>query len=577
MVNGIRLDSPFFDQLEAAGQDEVLRSMQRRHFEPDTVICRAGEPGNSLFVIEQGLVHVLAEGGKLTSSTAPLVLSRLRAGDVIGELALLTGERRSATLVARVPTDVLELRREAFVVLIQRFPVLLANLVRIVSQRLIVLNAAVSQVHRSEAVGVLIGQACVASADDIIRATRAASAHPVATIDLLHAGDSTPSVGQVLERLDSSLRDNPIVLMLVGADHPDLPVLLDHLDRVVALLGPGELRHQARRLASLAGHLELFGLGTSGEPFAEPAMPRPVRSFGLELRSADLAWVGRHLARAKVGLALGAGGAKGYAHVAVLRALEQAGYTIDYVAGSSIGAWVGAWLACGMDANAIERTFRATFSPEVLDVLFRPTVGQQQRASELMARLARETMQDRDFADLAVPLVIMAVDMAGRQATPIAAGPVHEAVWAAAAMPGFYPPVRRDGQQLVDAVALTPVPTEAVREAGADIAIAVNLLGRDALPVWPGVDLRDPFHGRGVAASERYTAIDVLELAQVEVAARDTERADVPITPRFGPGTWRDFQLADLFLAAGAVAAQAALPALWQLARPQQAVTGRSV
>jgi Patatin-like phospholipase len=74
--------------------------------------------------------------------------------------------------------------------------------------------------------------------------------------------------------------------------------------------------------------------------------------------------------------------------------LGRVGYTIDYVAGSSIGAWVGAWIACGMDANAIERTFRASFAPEAVDVLFE--MGGQ-RATNLIVRLARETTNERLF------------------------------------------------------------------------------------------------------------------------------------------------------------------------------------
>jgi hypothetical protein len=84
---------------------------------------------------------------------------------------------------------------------------------------------------------------------------------------------------------------------------------------------------------------------------AEDAADRTVR---LDEPPADVAWLGRHLSRTKLGLALGAGGAKGYAHVGALRVLEDAGYTVDYVSGSSIGAMVGAWLALGHDSHEIE-------------------------------------------------------------------------------------------------------------------------------------------------------------------------------------------------------------------------------
>jgi hypothetical protein len=105
------------------------------------------------------------------------------------------------------------------------------------------------------------------------------------------------------------------------------------------------------------------------------------------------------------------------------------------------------------------------------------------------------------------------------------------------------------------------VPTVALVAAGADVTVAINLLGREALPAWSGADPPDPFRGRGGVA-ERDTVVEVLELAQMESAARQTDNADVPITPRFGPGSWRHFQLADYYLAAGIEAAEAAMPAL---------------
>lgn len=119
----------------------------------------------------------------------------------------------------------------------------------------------------------------------------------------------------------------------------------------------------------------------------------------------------------------------------------------------------------------------------------------------------------------------------------------------------------------MDAVSLTPVPLDAVVEAGADITLAVNLLGREALPHWPGDDgsLAPPVRAQGHA---RDTVIEVLELAQAEASAHQTARADVPITPRFGPGTWRHMQLGSYFFAAGSQAAEAQLPVLGALARP---------
>ena len=107
---------------------------------------------------------------------------------------------------------------------------------------------------------------------------------------------------------------------------------------------PTEVVLAADGLAAALGH-------NLGIPDAISVV-RELRGAGGLLDDDAVAWLGRHLARTKLGLALGAGGAKGYAHVGVLQVLEEAGYRVDCVSGSSIGAVVGTWIALGLDAAA---------------------------------------------------------------------------------------------------------------------------------------------------------------------------------------------------------------------------------
>src|SRR5207342_2782380 len=202
---------------------------------------------------------------------------------------------------------------------------------------------------------------------------------------------------------------------------------------------------------------------------------RVVTAPGGVLPADDAAWLGRHLARTKLGLALGAGGAKGYAHVGALRVLEQAGYTVDYVAGSSIGAIVGAWLALGLGADEIEETMRRTFREDVVADIFKLSFAGTSSGLEVMTQLLREVTQEKTFADLVIPLVVMTVDLTERRPAPVQEGTLWESLLAATALAGLFPPFERDGQRLVDGIALVPVPTDAVRGAGADITVAVNL------------------------------------------------------------------------------------------------------
>jgi predicted acylesterase/phospholipase RssA len=137
----------------------------------------------------------------------------------------------------------------------------------------------------------------------------------------------------------------------------------------------------------------------------------------------------------------------------------------------------------------------------------------------------------------------------------------------ATALAGLFPPYVRDGRRLIDGVALVPVPTDAVADLGADVTLSVNILSRDVLDAWPGQDATEP--PAPARQSLLATLLEVLELAQLEASTQHAAKADVVVTPRFGPGSWQDFHLADLFLAAGRVGARESLDALGAMSRPQ--------
>jgi NTE family protein len=291
------------------------------------------------------------------------------------------------------------------------------------------------------------------------------------------------------------------------------------------------------------------------------------REAGYPLNDADLLWIARHLSRTKLGIALGAGGAKGFAHVGMLQVLEEAGYTIDYSGGASIGGFVATHVALGYDAAEIYSRFRAAFDPETCAALFRPMSGATTGLVALTDML-REATEERNFSDALIPLVIMAVDLTAREPAPLRDGPLWEALLAALAVAGVFPPRDRDGHRLVDGLALVPVPTSSVVDDGADLVVSVNLMGAETLERWPtgSLDTAPPVK-RGKPGMLD-TLLEVMDLSQLETSTRHAALADVVITPKFARADWRDFQLADLFLAQGRVAALEQLPLLQSLSRP---------
>jgi predicted acylesterase/phospholipase RssA/CRP-like cAMP-binding protein len=561
--------NPLFEGLEPAELEELNWRMQPRRFAANEAICREGEPGDSLFVIADGLARVIVSD----PSGDRRAVARLRRGDVIGEMSLLTGEPRSATVVAGTPTTALELGQRDFAALLADHPRILANLARILSRRLAETTTQVADRRaRGEAIALLVGPASARLVPALVAAAEAASPRPVASLD------ARLSIEQALDSLDDMLAEHGTAILVADLGADTLGALVDGVDRAVAVIGSeAELAALAGRLAASPqsdGRVEAVVVAEDEDErrrLSEAVGARlpVVRAAATPLPPADAGWIGRHLARAKLGLALGAGGAKGYAHVGVLQVLEAAGFTVDCVAGSSIGAIAGTWLALGMDSAEVERTMRHAFRPEVVAEIFKLSLSGGSTGVEAMTKVLRETTRDATFDDILLPLAIMTVDLNAREPAPMLSGPLWEALLAATSVAGLFPPYETEGQRLVDGLALVPVPVDAVVGLGADVVVSVNLISRDVLPAWPGEAPPEPEEPKGARTRMLDTLLEVMDVAQLDSSERHAARADVVVTPRFGPGSWRDFHLADLFLEAGRQAAEEQLPALQALARPR--------
>lgn len=175
----------------------------------------------------------------------------------------------------------------------------------------------------------------------------------------------------------------------------------------------------------------------------------------------------------KLGLALGSGSARGWAHIGVIRALAEAGYVPDIVAGCSIGAFVGAAYADG-DLDQLERWVDGLAWKEVLRLLDVSFSGGLIKGEKLVEFFQRHFV-DKDFASLPVPFACVATDLATGREVWLREGSVAGAVRASIALPGLFTPVLHNDRLLVDGGLVNPVPVSLCRAMGADIVIAVDL------------------------------------------------------------------------------------------------------
>nr|WP_082711912.1 patatin-like phospholipase family protein [Burkholderia singularis] len=196
---------------------------------------------------------------------------------------------------------------------------------------------------------------------------------------------------------------------------------------------------------------------TSGAvtPPTNPPQPRPVR----------------------IGIALGGGAARGFAHVGVLKALEARGIAVEIVAGTSAGSVVGALYASGMNALAINKLALAMDEASISDwaVPFRSRGLLQGMA---LQNFINKTLNNRPIEKMAKPLGIVATDLKSGQPLLFQRGNTGLAVRASCSVPSVFEPVRIGDHEYVDGGLVSPVPASFARRMGADFVIAVDISAR---------------------------------------------------------------------------------------------------
>jgi NTE family protein len=557
-----------------AGLDEkttaaILARMSHRRFEAEQHLCRQGDPGDSLYLITGGLVEIWLE-----LDGERKLIARLRPGDAVGEMSLLTGAPRAASAVAAVPTEILELDAKTFAGVLAEHPVVLRNVALMLIERQKLANQHILlRRQRGEALALVVGEDGADLADQAVAAAERVSPREVAVVDLTgRMRRPSPSiaanrVADALTALDRMLAAQRTVIVTIDHREPELPIILRELDRAVYLLAAAE----ARRLRACieAGHATTEWVRIGGQARGGLGGRVPLRTVSLPASERDRRWLGRHLSRTKLGLALGAGGAKSYAHVGAVEVLEGAGYEVDCVAGASFGAIVASCIAMGMDAGQVRRQLDHLLSLEVCGSYFHLVTGTDGDGPQVFYGALAELAGERRCEDLSLPLGILTADLNAQLPHPLIDGPLAEALYAALAIPGLAPPYRLGHCRLIDGVTISPVPVGLTRQLGADITVAVNLMSREHRKAWPASGLPGPAPEK--KAHHLDPVVETIIMLQTETSIRNAAEADLAITPCFAPSSWRDIHLAEAFHAAGREAALGQLAKLRSLARPSLA------
>lgn len=219
------------------------------------------------------------------------------------------------------------------------------------------------------------------------------------------------------------------------------------------------------------------------------------------------------MSRPKIGLALGSGGARGFAHVGVIKVLLEAGIPIDLIAGSSMGALVGTFYAAGSDIERLYKLSKLFKRKYYLDFTV-PKMGFI--AGKRVKGLIRMITFGKNLEQLDIPVSVVATDLMTGEKVIFNKGPIEDAVRASISIPGIFVPEKDKGKLLVDGGVVDRVPVSVVKAMGADIVIAVDVSRIK----------------RNAEITSIYDVImQTIDILQMELMANRTITSDVMIRP----------------------------------------------
>jgi lysophospholipid hydrolase len=455
-------------------------------------LCRQGDPTDAVFIVIDGSLETLVEG-----EGEERLITVLEEGDPIGEVGALTTEARSATVRAIRDSNLLRIRPEQFLKLLNTHPQIAVNFARLLAQRLRRLTLLPRLAAKVRAIAIISATASPVATgfiDDLVSAlvrlnhpTRRIGSREVDAelgVGVADARPGTDAQWHLTNWLDAQQAANRLIIY----ECDDRPSVWTH-----------RALRQSDLILMVARGDEAPAKGPIDETFSSnPALTRIRRELvllhksgsrpsntdrWLNLRAsarhhqihmddaADFARLARSITGTSVGVALSGGGARGFAHIGVLKALKEQGIAVDMIGGTSMGSVVAAQVALGWDVpTMIERNRKAfTECPVFRDLTF-PYISLMKGKST--RNLLRDMFGDTLIEDLWLPYFCVSTNLSRARVVVHDRGPLWLWVRSSSSVPGIGPPIPWNGDLLVDGGLLNNLPVDilAARCAGTLIA-----------------------------------------------------------------------------------------------------------
>ncbi|ABE62198.1 cyclic nucleotide-binding domain (cNMP-BD) protein [Nitrobacter hamburgensis X14] len=494
----------------ASANAGILRTIQSEaeyvHLASGATLLRQGDLSDDVYLVVSGRLQAFSE----TESGVRKILGEIGRSETVGELALLTGEPRPATVVAVRDTLLVKVTRATIERAIMQDPKIEMSMMRTVIRRfrhgerereapLVPVNVCILPVTSGldaadfaqslrDAQAAEARPVTVVTADDIAERFGTTPVHP--------AGRRHDALAGYIDEIEA--RSRAVYLAADGHDTAWTRFCLRHADEILLLadadrdpgrsmveracLSPvGSISIARQTLVLLHKADTTIPTGTARWLDARPA----ARHFHIRPQlPSDMRRIARIVSGRGIGLVLSGGGARGFAHIGVIKALEEAGIPVDMLGGSSIGAVMGMVLALGRSADEVAAAVRKAFPLHPTgnvtgDYNFIPLVSliKGARSRGATAQAVRDaTGQDAvDSEDCWTTFFTMASDFSTGREAVLLRGDLVRNVGASYAIPGALPPVFVDGHMMYDGGTFNNFPVDVMAQLGAGRIIGVDL------------------------------------------------------------------------------------------------------
>ena len=491
-------ETDYFKKLPVKLLREIESLMQWQYLPDNEILMNQGDRGDSMYVVLNGrlMYYSKNEEGEVISK------GFLGRGDIIGEVSLLTGEKRMASVVAYRESEVIRFSNTSLKRYMLRFPKLAPSIARVVAQRLHQSlskhkenpppkNIALIPIHKN------------ISTHQFSQALKSSIQGRVLLLDekgLLEShgfnfSDSEDNgVSIRFRHWLSGMEKDYDTILLVGSTHasPWTEQAFRQADRLLLLAdatGSGrmsevEIKFLGDSKDSLLLEKELILIHNDNKEIQagktnEFLQFRKMKHSHLRKNNQeDFFRLGRSLANRSIALVLGGGGAKSFAQIGVIKSLNEHKIPFDAVGGTSMGSLIAGLASMGMDADDIKNICNEYIvkNNPMMDFTF-PFISMI-RAKKYSNRL-RSFFKNIQIEDLRIPYFAVATNLTRSSLEVLDGGPLWEAVRASTSLPGYVPPFYRNGDLLVDGGLMNNVPAVIMRSRGYSRIISVDVAKTD--------------------------------------------------------------------------------------------------